>query len=331
MTHTKPHQGVGILLVNLGTPDSPSKKDVKQYLREFLWDPRVVEMPRALWWLILNLVILNIRPSRSAAAYKKIWTEQGSPLLVYTLKQTAALQQQLGETVTVVPAMRYGKPSIKDGLAALRDKGCERVFILPLYPQYSATTTASIFDAVTNELRGWRLIPEIRTLNQYHDHPDYIQALAESVTHFQKQHGQADKLLLSYHGLPQRYADAGDPYPQQCEQTTRGVISALGLTDEQWLHCYQSRMGRDPWLQPATADTLKSLAESGCKHVQVMCPGFSADCLETLEEIAMENRDIFLQAGGERYEYIPCLNDSTAHIQMLTELTRNHLGGWIDE
>ncbi len=331
MTHTKPHQGVGILLVNLGTPDSPSKKDVKQYLREFLWDPRVVEMPRPLWWLILNLVILNIRPSRSAAAYKNIWTEQGSPLLVYTLKQAAALQQQLGETVTVVPAMRYGKPSIKDGLAALRDKGCERVFILPLYPQYSATTTASIFDAVTNELRGWRLIPEIRTLNQYHDHPDYIQALAESVTHFQKQHGQADKLLLSYHGLPQRYADAGDPYPQQCEQTTRGVISALGLTDEQWLHCYQSRMGRDPWLQPATADTLKSLAESGCKHVQVMCPGFSADCLETLEEIAMENRDIFLQAGGERYEYIPCLNDSTAHIQMLTELTRNHLGGWIDE
>ncbi len=331
MTHTKPHQGVGILLVNLGTPDSPSKKDVKQYLREFLWDPRVVEMPRTLWWLILNLVILNIRPSRSAAAYKKIWTEQGSPLLVYTLKQAAALQQQLGETVTVVPAMRYGKPSIKDGLAALRDKGCERVFTLPLYPQYSATTTASIFDAVTNELRGWRLIPEIRTLNQYHDHPDYIQALAESVTHFQKQHGQAEKLLLSYHGLPQRYADAGDPYPQQCEQTTRGVISALGLTDEQWLHCYQSRMGRDPWLQPATADTLKSLAESGCKHVQVMCPGFSADCLETLEEIAMENRDIFLQAGGERYEYIPCLNDSTAHIQMLTELTRNHLGGWIDE
>ena len=331
MTHTKPHQGVGILLVNLGTPDSPSKKDVKQYLREFLWDPRVVEMPRALWWLILNLVILNIRPSRSAAAYKKIWTEQGSPLLVYTLKQATALQQQLGETVTVVPAMRYGKPSIKDGLAALRDKGCERIFILPLYPQYSATTTASIFDAVTTELRSWRLIPEICTLNQYHDHPDYIQALAESVTHFQKQHGQADKLLLSYHGLPQRYADAGDPYPQQCEQTTRGVISALGLTDEQWLHCYQSRMGRDPWLQPATADTLKSLAESGCKHVQVMCPGFSADCLETLEEIAMENRDIFLQAGGERYEYIPCLNDSTAHIQMLTELTRNHLGGWIDE
>ncbi len=331
MTHTKPQQGVGILLVNLGTPDSPSKKDVKQYLREFLWDPRVVEMPRALWWLILNLVILNIRPSRSAAAYKKIWTEQGSPLLIYTLKQAAALQQQLGETVTVVPAMRYGKPSIKDGLAALRDKGCKRVFILPLYPQYSATTTASIFDAVTTELRGWRVIPEIRTLNQYHDHPDYIQALAESVTHFQKQHGQADKLLLSYHGLPQRYADAGDPYPQQCEQTTRGLISALGLTDEQWLHCYQSRMGRDPWLQPATADTLKSLAESGCKHVQLICPGFSADCLETLEEIAMENRDIFLQAGGERYEYIPCLNDSTAHIQMLTELTRNHLGGWIDE
>jgi ferrochelatase len=331
MTQTADHQGIGILLVNLGTPDSPSPGDVKRYLREFLWDPRVVEMSRPLWWLILNGVILNIRPARSAAAYGKIWTDEGSPLLFYSLRQARAMQEKIGAQIPVVPAMRYGRPSIRQGLEQLRNQGCERIFVLPLYPQYSATTTASVFDEVAAVLKDWRVIPELRTLNQYCDHPDYIQALTESVTSFQQQQGKPEKLVLSYHGLPQRYANAGDPYPQQCEQTTSALIEALDLDDDQWQHCYQSRMGRDPWLQPATADSLKVLAAEGCRHVQVICPGFSADCLETLEEIAMENRDIFLQAGGKRYEYIPCLNDSDSHIQMLSKLALDQLKGWTDE
>jgi len=331
MTEPEQHCDAGILLINLGTPDSPSRGDVKRYLREFLWDPRVVEMPRALWWLILHGAILNIRPARSAKAYRKIWTEEGSPLLTNTVKQAKALQQKLGSRIAVVPAMRYGNPSIRQGLEQLRDQGCQRILVFPLYPQYSATTTASAFDAVVAELKNWRLLPELRLLNQYFDDPGYIQTLAGSVKDFQEQHGQPDTLVLSYHGLPQRYADAGDPYPHQCEETTNALTSALQLNSAQWRHCYQSRMGREPWLQPATADTLRELANAGCKHVQVICPGFSSDCLETLEEIAMENKEVFLQAGGERYEYIPCLNDSKAHIDMLAGLAMRYLGGWINE
>ncbi|HDK38294.1 MAG TPA: ferrochelatase [Thiolapillus brandeum] len=331
MTTSENSYSAGILLVNLGTPDSPSTKDVKHYLREFLWDPRVVEMPRPLWWLILNGVILNIRPAHSAKAYQKIWEEEGSPLLVYTLKQAAALQQILGQDIKVTPAMRYGNPSIKQGLEQLRDQGCQRILVFPLYPQYSATTTASVFDAVATELKHWRLIPELRFLNQYFDDSGFVQALAASVQTFQQQHGQPDKLIISYHGLPQRYADAGDPYPCQCEETTKALVNTLNLTDEQWAMSYQSRMGREPWLQPATADSLRELAASGCRHVQVICPGFSADCLETLEEIAMENREVFLAAGGERYEYIPCLNDAEQHIQALANLAKRQLGGWANE
>lgn len=331
MSHPESNCKAGVLLINLGTPDSPSRRDVKRYLKEFLWDPRVVEMPRALWWPILHGAILNIRPARSAIAYQKIWTDEGSPLLFHTLKQADALQKKLGDSITVIPAMRYGNPSIKHGLEQLRDKGCQRILVFPLYPQYSATTTASAFDAVVAELKNWRLIPELRLLNQYFDHPGYIQALADSVKTFQKTHGQPEKLILSYHGLPQRYADAGDPYPHQCMETTQALVGSLGLDETQWRHCYQSRMGREPWLRPATIDTLKELAESGCRHVQVICPGFSSDCLETLEEIAMENQEAFLQAGGERYEYIPCLNDSDEHIDMLAGLARRYLGGWVDE
>ena len=331
MTEPEKHCDAGILLINLGTPDSPSRGDVKRYLREFLWDPRVVEMPRVLWWPILHGAILNIRPARSAKAYRKIWTEEGSPLLTNTVKQARALQQKLGSRIAVVPAMRYGNPSIRQGLEQLRDQGCQRILVFPLYPQYSATTTASAFDAVVTELKNWRLLPELQLLNQYFDDPGYIQTLAGSVKDFQKQHCQPDMLVLSYHGLPQRYADAGDPYPHQCEETTNALTSTLNLNGAQWRHCYQSRMGREPWLQPATADTLHELANAGCKHVQVICPGFSSDCLETLEEIAMENKEVFLQAGGERYEYIPCLNDSRAHIDMLAGLAIRYLGGWINE
>ena len=331
MKTTEPHCQAGILLINLGTPDSPDTKDVKRYLQEFLGDPRVVEMPRVLWWPILHGAILNIRPARSARAYRKIWTPDGSPLLHYTLKQAQALQKKLGDSTCVVPAMRYGNPSIRQGLEQLRDRGCQRILVFPLYPQYSATTTASAFDAVVSELKQWRVIPELRLLNQYYAEPTYIHALAKSVVDFQKLHGQPEKLILSYHGLPQRYADAGDPYPLQCQATTDALTTALELEDTQWRHCYQSRMGREPWLQPATADTLKKLAETGCRHVQVICPGFSSDCLETLEEIAMENRAVFLQAGGERYEYIPCLNDTEDHIDMLAGLAARYMGGWLNE
>lgn len=328
MTATTTECKAGILLINLGTPDSPSPRDVKRYLREFLSDPRVVEMPRILWWPILNGVILNLRPRRSARAYAKIWDKKGSPLLVHTLAQADALQHLLGGNLKVVPAMRYGRPSIASGLEELLDAGCGRVLVFPLYPQYSATTTASAFDAVVDELKHQRVIPELRLLNQYYDDPGYIQALAASVKGFQARHGEPDMLVLSYHGLPQRYADAGDPYPLQCEATSAALARTLGLNDDQWTQSYQSRMGREAWLAPATSDRLRQLAREGCGHVQVICPGFSADCLETLEEIAMENRDIFIRAGGERYEYIPCLNDSEAHMLALADLARRYLGGW---
>ncbi len=319
----------GILLINLGTPDSPSPRDVKRYLREFLWDPRVVEMPRLLWWLILNGFILNIRPRRSAQAYARIWKDEGSPLLVHTLAQAKALQQHLGGEIKVAPAMRYGNPSINAGLKELQSAGCQRILVFPLYPQYSATTTASAFDAVVKTLKQQRVIPELRLLNQYYDDPGYIQALADRITAYQAQHGKPDKLILSYHGLPQRYADAGDPYPGQCRKTSSALAATLKLDNNDWVHSYQSRMGREPWLAPATSDVLRELAASGCKHVQVACPGFSADCLETLEEIAMENREVFLQAGGETYEYIPCLNESEAHIKALANLAERYLGGWL--
>ena len=320
--------GAGILLVNLGTPDSPSTRDVRRYLKEFLEDPRVVEMPRWLWWPILNGVILNVRPRRSAEAYRKIWSDEGSPLLVHTLNQARALQERLGDGVKVVPAMRYGSPSIASGLKQLREAGCERILVFPLYPQYSATTTASVFDAVTAELRGWRHIPELRLVNRYHDDEDYLQALAGSVRDYQQEHGRPQKLLFSFHGIPQRYADHGDPYPRQCEETARRLADELGLEADQWRLSYQSRMGREPWLQPYTSATLEELARAGTTHVQVLCPGFSADCLETLEEIAMENRDIFLRHGGKKYEYIPCLNDRPDHVHALAGIAKRHLGDW---
>ncbi len=329
MTESNNNCKAGILLINLGTPDSPAPRDVKRYLKEFLSDPRVVEMPRVLWWPILNGVILNIRPRRSARAYAKIWNEEGSPLLVHTLAQADALQQLMGNEITVVAAMRYGKPSISNGLRKLQSAGCQRILVFPLYPQYSATTTASAFDAVVSELQRQRVIPELRLLNQYYDDPGYIQALAQSISTYQERQGKPDKLLFSYHGLPQRYADAGDPYALQCEETSRALAKALNLNDSEWLHTYQSRMGREPWLSPATSDSLRELAAKGCGHVQIICPGFSADCLETLEEIAMENREVFLQAGGKKYEYIPCLNASDAHMQVLEQLARRYLGGWL--
>jgi ferrochelatase len=326
---------VGVLLVNLGTPDSPSVADVRRYLKEFLWDPRVVEIARPVWWLVLNLVILNTRPRRSAKAYEKVWTEAGSPLLVISRKQHAALQSRLdtqaGPAINVALAMRYGQPSIAAGLQALREAGVKRVLVLPLYPQYSATTTAAVVDAVADELRHWRELPELRFVNDYHRHPAYISALADSVRRYWSIHGEPDKLLLSFHGIPQEYVDAGDPYGRQCVQTAELLVAELGLPAERWQLSFQSRLGPRQWLQPYTDHTLKALAGEGGRAIHVLCPGFSVDCLETLEEVALENRAIFLEAGGERYEYIECLNDHASHIELFSELVAQHTCGWFDE
>ncbi len=329
--HDQPDR-TGVLLVNLGTPDAPDRAAVRRYLKEFLWDPRVVEMTRPVWWLVLNGIILNTRPARSARAYRKVWTEEGSPLLRISYRQRDALAEQLrlrgGDPVPVALGMRYGNPAIGAALAELRDAGARRILVLPLYPQYSATTTASIFDAVTAELRTWRWLPELRFINHYHDDPGYIDALAESVQRHRAEAGEAERLVMSFHGIPEEYFHKGDPYFCECQKTGRLLAEALGLDRSQWQLTFQSRLGPKQWLQPYTDKTLEALAGDGVKSVQVICPGFAADCLETLEEVAMENRDIFLGAGGERYEYIPCLNDGARHIAMLAGLVERHLEGW---
>ncbi|MFQ5581652.1 MAG: ferrochelatase [Mariprofundaceae bacterium] len=318
----------GILLTNLGTPDAPTKEALKRYLREFLWDPRVVEEPRWKWWLILNCIILNVRPPKSAKAYQAVWTDKGSPLMLHSLDQQTGLQKLVGEGVHVELAMRYGNPSIASGLQALRDKSCTRILVFPLYPQYSATTTGSTFDAVADELKQWRRVPELRMINTYHDHPAYIAALAASVRRHWDEHGKPDRLLMSFHGIPQRYFDNGDPYPCLCRKTGRLLAGALELQEGEWLVSYQSRFGKEPWVPPYTDETLKQWGAEGVGSVDVVCPGFSADCLETLEEIAVENRDIFLGAGGKQFCYIPALNAGSAHIEALAGIVADHLGGW---
>jgi protoporphyrin/coproporphyrin ferrochelatase len=322
----------GVLISNLGTPTAPSKKAVRSYLKEFLWDPRVVEIPRPLWWLILNGIILNTRPARSAAAYQKIWMDNGSPLQVHTAAQAEALKVRLkeswGDGIVVDYAMRYGEPSIDSVIQNMLDQGVTRLLVLPLYPQHSCATTSSTFDAVIANLGRRRWIPDLRFVSSYHDDPGYIRALADSIREFRKQHGDSEKLVFSYHGEPKRYLDRGDPYHCQCLKTSRLVAEALGLEEEDYLSTFQSRFGKAEWLQPYTDATLKTLATGSTSSVQVICPGFSADCLETLEEIAMENRDVFLQAGGATYQYIPCLNSSENHITALAELATRHLSGW---
>ncbi|MFV1972268.1 MAG: ferrochelatase [Thiohalobacterales bacterium] len=323
----------GILLVNLGTPDAPDRVAVRRYLQEFLWDPRVVEMARPIWWLILNLVILNTRPRRSAHAYAKVWTDAGSPLLVISRRQhealQAGLQEQFGTGVRVALAMRYGNPSIAAGLEELRRAGARRLLVLPLYPQYSATTTASTFDAVTQQLQGWRWLPEMRFINHYHDFPAYIAALADSVRNYWSEHGEPERLLMSFHGIPEDCVRAGDPYHCECRKTGRLLASALGLPAERWQLTFQSRLGPKQWLKPYTDKTLKALGKDGVNNVHVICPGFSADCLETLEEIGMQNRDLFLAAGGKHFGYIPCLNADPAHITALLQLVGQHAGDWL--
>ncbi len=322
----------GILITNLGTPDAPTPSAVRRYLAEFLWDPRIVDIPRPLWWLILHGIVLRLRPRKAARAYQIVWTPEGSPLLAIGKKQAAALQTLLDEQfpgpVKLALAMRYGNPSIKSALNELRNAGCRRLLVLPLYPQYSATTTASTLDAIAATFRNWRWTPELRMVNHYHDHPDYIQALANSVREYQAEHGHAERLLLSFHGLPRRHLLQGDPYHCQCHKTARLLAEALELKDDAWTLSFQSRFGKEEWLKPYTEATLRDWGKAGVKSVQVLCPGFSADCLETLEEIAEQNRDVFLEAGGESFQYIPALNDRSDHLQALAALVKQHSAGW---
>ncbi|NND43866.1 MAG: ferrochelatase [Xanthomonadales bacterium] len=313
----------GVLMVNLGTPEAPTPKAVGRYLNEFLSDPLVVDLPAWLWRPLLRLVIVPLRRRRSAEAYRKVWTEEGSPLLVLSRRLAERVQQALGAQFQVELAMRYGAPSIRSGLEKLRQAGVERLVVLPLYPQYSRTTTQTVIDGVSEALRDMQWFPAISTVQRYHDHPDWIEAVADSVRRFRQEHGAADKLLFSLHGIPQRYARAGDPYPLECQQSVAAIVQVLGLEPRHWLLAFQSRVGREPWLQPYTDFVLKEWAESGVRTVQVACPGFAVDCLETLEEIAMQNEELFREHGGERLEYIPALNDSPAQVAMMATLVRD--------
>lgn len=310
----------GILLANLGTPDAPTPEAVKRYLRQFLSDPRVVDTSPALWWPLLRGVILPLRAPRVAKLYQSIWMEDGSPLMVYSKAQQQALAQRLPDT-PVALGMSYGSPSLESAVDELLASGVEHMVVLPLYLQYSCSTVAAVWDELARILARKRGIPGVSFIRDYADDSSYIDALAKSARDSFAQHGEPDLLLLSYHGIPQRYADEGDDYPQRCRDTTRELVSALGLPPEKVMMTFQSRFGREPWLTPYTDETLKMLAEKGTRHIQVMCPGFAADCLETLEEIAVQNREIFLEAGGKQYEYIPALNATPEHIEMMVKLT----------
>lgn len=324
----------GILLVNLGTPDAPTPPAVRTYLKEFLGDPRVVEMPRALWWFILNGIVLNTRPRKSAAKYASIWTAEGSPLRVHTERQTTLLREALSRRIraplVVEHAMRYGTPSIPDVLHKLKEQNCQRILVVPMYPQYAASTTATVNDIVFGTLQQMRNTPALRTIRDFHDRPGYVRALATSINEYWVAHGKPEKLLMSFHGLPQYTLDKGDPYYHECQETGRLLAQELALQPGQYGISFQSRFGRTEWMKPYTTDTLKTWGAQQVGRVDVVCPGFVADCLETLEEIAMECREDFQHAGGGEYHYIPCLNEREDWIAALTELVLDNLHGWLD-
>ena len=322
-----------VLLVNLGTPEAPTAPALRRYLKQFLSDPRVVEIPRPIWWLILNGIILNVRPKKSARKYAQIWTPDGSPLKVHTEKQAKLLRGALGHAghrdIAVTWAMRYGEPAVPTMLDKLQAEGAKRILVLPLYPQYAASTTASTFDAVAVWLKTRRPLPELQLVRDYHDHPGYIGARAQSVLDHWMAHGRPDdsyRLVMSFHGLPKRCTDLGDPYQSECLSTGRLLAQALGLTEQQYAITFQSRFGAAEWLQPYTQPTLEDYARAGVKRVDVICPGFAGDCLETLEEIGLECRDAYLQAGGGEFRYIPCLNERADWIAALTQMVLHRLG-----
>ncbi|HSI61033.1 MAG TPA: ferrochelatase [Ideonella sp.] len=330
--HGSPRRA-GVLLANLGTPDAPTPAALRRYLAQFLSDPRVIEIPMALWKPILHGIILRVRPAKSAAKYASVWLPEGSPLAVWTARQAKLLQGYLGERgcpLVVRAGMRYGNPSIASALDALQAEGAERVLVLPLYPQYSGATTASTFDAVSAWGQRARRLPELRFVNQYHDEPGHIEALAASVRAHWQREGRGGLLVMSFHGMPERTLHLGDPYHCQCHKTARLLAEALELGPAQYRVSFQSRFGKAKWLEPATEPMLKKLAAEGTQRVDVICPGFAADCLETLEEIDMEARAAFVQAGGRVFHYIPCLNDSPAGMAALADIALRHLRGWAD-
>ncbi len=322
----------GVLLVNLGTPDAPTPAALRRFLAEFLSDSRVIEAPRWLWWIVLHAFILRVRPRRSAHAYQSIWTPQGSPLLVNSTRQlqevAAVLQKKQRDSLVFALGMRYGNPSIAGALRQLGAMGVARLLVLPLYPQYSATTTASTFDALSAELRRWRRVPALQFVDGYHDFQPYIDAMAAHIRRYFAEHGRPQKLLLSFHGIPAEYAAKGDPYPEQCRATARLLRRTLQLEESECQLVFQSRFGPREWLQPYADVTLRMLPSQGVKHAAVFCPGFAADCLETLEEMAIVNRELFLESGGGRFDYIPALNAGAEHIGALASLIEQRLRGW---
>ncbi|MGH8495541.1 MAG: ferrochelatase [Gammaproteobacteria bacterium] len=321
-----------MLLINIGSPDAPTPAAVRRYLAEFLSDRRVIETPRLLWWPILHGVILRMRPRRSAELYRQIWTDAGSPLLVHTRQQARSLEEALSKRmpgdVSVSFAMRYGNPAVPEVMREIEAAGARRLLVVPMYPQYSAAATGSAFDAVTRELRRWRRVPELRTVHGYHDTEGYIEALAASVREHWSAHGRAERLLMSFHGLPASCVHAGDPYEDQCRETAHLLAARLALDADDWALSFQSRVGREAWLQPYTDVLLSDWARDGIERVQVLCPGFAADCLETLEEIAIRNRRAFVAAGGTTLEYIPALNARPDHVAFLAGLIEQQLHGW---
>ena len=324
-------ENIGILITNLGTPDKPKKEELRIYLKEFLSDPRVIEVPKLIWQIILRGIILKVRPQKVAKLYKSIWKKEGGPLLVMLEKQKKGINKIIKKkykNFKIEIAMRYGNPSIKKGLEKLRDQGCRKILIFPLYPQYCAATTGSTFDKVTDILRKWRWIPEIRFINQYFEEKNYIKVLANSIERFWQVNGKPQKLIFSYHGIPKKYLLKGDPYHCFCQKTTRLVIEKLKLKEKDYITTFQSRFGPDEWLQPYTDKTLEKLPSEGVKKIHILSPGFSSDCLETLEELDVENKNNFLSAGGEEYNYIKCLNDNPDHLEMLSDVIINNTKGW---
>ena len=320
---------IGVLLVNLGTPDEPTPKAVRRYLKEFLSDVRVVDTPRLIWWFILRVILL-IRPKPVSEAYQSIWWDEGSPLMVISRRQQQALEkalkEELGYEVPVALAMTYGQPSMEEASKRLREEGVSSIIVLPLYPQNSSSTTAAVFDRLASALKPCPHMPELHFINEYHNHPDYIHALANSVQQHWQEYGKAQKLLMSFHGIPQSYQDKGDPYPHQCRETARLVAEQLGLKDDEWLCSFQSRFGRQEWVKPYTDFVLKEWGEKGIESVNIISPAFAADCLETLEELKEENREYFIEAGGKEYTYIPALNDNPDHIQLMVNLVKEAKG-----
>ncbi|TLE23594.1 ferrochelatase [Vibrio cholerae] len=316
------HKKLGILLANLGTPQAPTPQAVKAFLSQFLHDQRVVDMSRWLWCPLLHGIILPTRSPKVAKLYQSIWMDEGSPLMVYSRRQRDKLAELSQRPVEL--GMTYGEPSLLEGVRKLQQQGAEQIVVLPLYPQYSATTTAAVFDGLAKALRQLPVVPELHFIRDYHDHPLYIQALAKSVRASWQLHGQGDLLLCSYHGIPKRYAQNGDIYPEHCQKTTELLAQALGLPQDKVMMTYQSQFGKEEWLQPYTDKTMEALPRQGIKKLDVICPAFSVDCLETLEEIAEQNQEIFLHSGGEAFHYVPCLNDSQSHIELMAALVKAH-------